>query len=129
MIKMETIILLLGIMILAYGGMLLLYYRSRMLEREKKVSDFMLKGIMNFRRGNLDKALIFFNRAYEYSIENDDRNEMAEAMYNIGIIYKEKGENESAVEYLNGARDIYKELQDNEGSENAILAVHSIKDN
>ena len=121
------IITLLGAMCLAYGGMLLLYYRLRATEKRKELSQLMLNGIKNMRRGNLDKALIYLNRAYEYSIETDNREEMADVLYNIGIIYKEKGEMDNAMEYLNGAQSIYNELQDNDGIERAILATRSIQ--
>ncbi len=121
------IITLLGAMVLAYGGMLLLYYRLRKGERRKEMSNLFLNGIKSMRRGNLDKALIYFNRAYEYSIETNDREEMADALYNIGIIYKEKGEMNNAMEYLSCAQDIYDELQDNDGSEKTTLATSSIR--
>ncbi len=126
MIKMD-IITLLGAIGLAYGGMLLLYYRLRKNERRKKMSNLFLNGIKSMRRGNLDKALIYFDRAYEYSIETDDREEMADALYNIGIIYKEKGEIDNAMEYLNSAQDIYDELLDSDGIEKTVLATRSIR--
>ena len=126
MIKMD-IITLLGAMCLAYGGMLILYYRLRTTEKRKELSQLMLNGIKSMSRGNLNKALIYFDKAYEYSIETDNREEMADALYNIGIIYKEKGEINSAMEYLNNAQNIYDELQDNDGSKKAILATRSIR--
>ena len=125
MIKMDVITLL-GAMCLAYGGMLILYYRLRTTEKRKELSQLMLNGIKSMRRGNLDKALIYFNKAYEYTIETDNREEMADALYNIGIIYKEKGEMDSAIEYLNGAQTVYNELQDEEGSKKVATASRSI---
>ncbi len=121
------IITLLGAIFLAYGGMLLLYYRLRTSEKRKELSQLMLTGIKSMRRGNLNKALIYFDKAYEYSIETDNREEMADALYNMGIIYKEKGEMDNAIEYLNSAQSIYDELQDTDGSEKAILATRSIR--
>ncbi len=126
MVKMDIIILL-GAVGLAYGGMLLLYYRLRKNERQRTMSNLFLSGIKSMRRGNLDKALIYFDRAYEYSIETNDREEMADALYNMGIIYKEKGEMNNAREYLSSAQDIYDELMDKEGSEKAILATRSTR--
>ena len=125
MIKMDVVTLL-GAMCLAYGGMLILYYRLRTTEKRKELSQLMLNGIKSMRRGNLDKALIYFDKAYEYTIETDNREEMADALYNIGIIYKEKGEIESAIEYLNGAQTVYNELQDEEGSKKVATASRSI---
>ena len=126
MIKMDTTILL-GAIGLAYGGMLLLYYRLNRKEKQNKVSSSMLKGITSMRRGNLDKALIYFDKAYNYSTQTDNREEMADALYNMGNIYKEKNEIGNAVKYLSGAHGIYEELQDNEGREKVINAMHSIR--
>lgn len=121
------IITLLGAICLAYGGMLLLYYRMRTTEKRKELSQLMLTGIKSMRRGNLDKALIYFDKAYEYAIETGNREEMADALYNMGIIYKEKGEMNNAIKYLNSAQSIYDELQDDEGSEKVTIATHSIR--
>ena len=125
MIKMDVVTLL-GAMCLAYGGMLILYYRLRTTEKRKELSQLMLNGIKSMRRGNLDKALIYFDKAYEYTIETDNREEMADALYNMGIIYKEKGEIDSAIEYLNGAQTVYDELQDEDGSKKVATATSSI---
>ncbi|WP_424354389.1 tetratricopeptide repeat protein [Methanobacterium sp. MBAC-LM] len=121
------IITLLGAMCLAYGGMLILYYRLRTTEKRKELSYLMLNGIKSMRRGNLDKALIYFDRAYEYTIETGNREEMADALYNMGIIYKEKGEMGSAMEYLNSALSVYDELQDKDGSKKVTVATRSIR--
>jgi tetratricopeptide (TPR) repeat protein len=126
MIKMDIITLIVAIA-LAYGGMLLLYYRLRTNEKKKEMSNLMLNGIKSMRRGNLDKALIYFNRAYKYSIETNDKDEMADSLYSMGIIYKEKGEMDNAIEYLNSAHGVYEELKDTEGSKKTILATRSIR--
>ena len=121
------IITLLGAICLAYGGMLILYYRLRTTEKRKELSQLMLNGIKNMRRGNLDKALIYFDKAYEYTIETNNREEMADALYYMGIIYKEKGEMNSAMEYLNSAQGVYDELQDKDGSKKVTAATQSIR--
>jgi len=126
MIKMDIITLLVAVC-LAYGGMLILYYRLRTNEKKKELSHLMLNGIKSMRRGNLDKALIYLDRAYEYSIETGNREEMADALYNIGIIYKEKGEMDNARDYLDSAQGIYEELQDIDGSKKTVLATRSIR--
>lgn len=128
MIKMDAIILL-GAIGLAYGGMLLIYYRSNLKEKEKRTSTLMFNGVMNLRRGNLDKALVYFNRFYENSIEKDDYEEMAEAMYHIGLVYKEKGKNKKAMRYFNGANELYGQLEDKEGFEKTTNTIRSITDN
>ena len=121
------IITLLGAICLAYGGMLILYYKLRTTEKRKELSQLMLNGIKSMRRGNLDKALIYFDKAYEYTIETNNREEMADALYNMGIIYKEKGEMISAMEYLNSAQSVYDELQDRDGSKKVTAATQSIR--
>lgn len=126
MVKMD-IITLLGAMCLAYGGMLILYYRLRTTEKRKELSYLMLNGIKSMRRGNLDKALIYLDKAYGYAIETGNREEMADALYNIGIIYKEKGEMDSAREYLNSAQSVYDEIQDKDGSKKVTVATRSIR--
>jgi tetratricopeptide (TPR) repeat protein len=126
MIKMDVITLL-GAMCLAYGGILVLYYRLRTTEKRKELSQLMLTGIKSMRRGNLDKALVYFDKAYEYAIETGNMEEMADALYNMGIIYKEKGEMDSAIEYLNSAQSAYDELQDNDGSKKVTVATRSIR--
>lgn len=120
------IITLLGAMCFAYGGMLLLYYRLRTTEKRNKLSQLMLTGIKSMHRGNLNKALLYFDKAYEYSIKTDNMEEMADALYNMGIIYKEKGEMDNAMEYLDSAQSIYDELQDIDGSKKVTLATRSM---
>lgn len=125
MIKMDTITIL-GAIVLAYAGMLLIYYRSNLKEKEKKASSLMFNGVMNLRRGNFDKALFYFNKVYENSIENDDYEEMAEAMYHIGLVYKEKGKNKKAIRYFNSANELYGQLDDNEGTEKTTNAIYEL---
>ena len=126
MIKMDIIVLL-GAMALAYGGMLILYYRLHAKEKQKKTFSLMLNRIKSMRRGNLDKALIYFDKAYEYSVEANNKEEMADALYHMGNIYKEKGENDNAMKHFNSAFDVYNELQDTDGSEKTMLAARSIR--
>ena len=128
MIKMDTITIL-GAILLAYGGMLLIYYRSNLKEKGKKTSSLMFNGVMSMRRGNFDKALLYFNSVYENSIENENYEEMAEAMYHIGLVYKEKGKNKKAMRYFNGANELYDQLENNEGTEKIKSAIESISFN
>ena len=59
MVKMDTLILL-GAMLLAYGGIILLYYRMRANERKNQISNLMVKGTMSMRRGNSRTIIILF---------------------------------------------------------------------
>ncbi|MDI6724407.1 MAG: tetratricopeptide repeat protein [Methanobacterium sp.] len=121
------LITVLGAMALAYGAMLVIYYRSRSTEKHQKTSDLMLKGIRSMRHGNLDKALIYFNKAYEYCMETDNIEETAEALYNIGLIYKEKDDIENAIKYLKSADEIYYQLRDRDGKQKVKSAIISIR--
>ncbi len=121
------VITILGAVILAYGGMLVVYYRSRSTERKEKTSDLMLNGIKSMRRGNLDKALIYFNGAYEYCMKNDNMENNVEILYYIGLIYKEKGDIENAIQYLKAANEIYFQLNDTEGAKKVKAAIISIR--
>ena len=125
------IITLLGAMALAYGGMLAIYYRFLSTEKEEKTSHLMLKGIRSMRSGNMDRALIYFETVYKYSKETNNLNGAAEALYNIGLIYKEKRDTDKAVEYLKSADKLYLKLKDIEGNEKvkaAIVSIRSLKD-
>lgn len=61
MIKMD-VFMLLGAILLAYGGIILVYYRLHVNERKNRISNLMLKGTMNMRLGNLERALIILIR-------------------------------------------------------------------
>jgi len=112
MIKMDLIILLSAIF-LAYGGIILLYYRLRAKERKNRISEYMLKGTRSTHRGNPEKALFYFNRAYEYSINTKNIIYAAEALYNMGYIYKEKGDISTAMKYWKESDDLYMEINEN----------------
>lgn len=126
MIKMDALILL-GAMFLAYGGIILLYHRIRANERKTKISNFMLKGTMNMRQNNPERALIYFNRAYEYSININNKANAAEALYNIGHIYGEEGKISTAMKYWKQAEILYHEINDNEGNKKIKAALKLIK--
>ncbi|MGB9936444.1 MAG: tetratricopeptide repeat protein [Methanobacterium sp.] len=119
--------ILLGAMLLAYGGIILVYYRLRAKEQESKISNFMLKGIMSMRRGNLDKSLFYFNNAYECSINTDDIGDAAEALYYAGKIYSEQGEIDTALECWENADSLYLEINNTEGIEKIQNAIKSVR--
>jgi tetratricopeptide (TPR) repeat protein len=114
MIKMDTLMIF-GAMFLAYGGLFLLYYRMRAKERNNRISNLMFNGTMSMRRGNLERALFYFNRAYEYSIDKENLNSAAEALYNMGNVYKENGDISNAMKYWNESDSLYMEI-DNKGN-------------
>ncbi len=124
------VITVLGAMILAYGGVLAVYYRLLSTEKKKKTSDLMLKGIRSMRSGNLDRALIYFETAYTYCMETDKTDGAAEALYYSGLIYREKGDIDGAVQYLKSADKLYFQLKDIEGNKkvkDAIISIRSLK--
>lgn len=99
----------------------------RLDETKSKISNLMLKGTMNMRRGNLNRALFYFNDAYEYSIDKKNKTVAAEALYNIGRIYADQGEFEAAREYWNQANLLYIEAKDARGSNSVKRALNSIE--
>ncbi|HML04919.1 MAG TPA: hypothetical protein VK426_03995 [Methanobacterium sp.] len=107
------LIILLSAIFLAYGGIILLYYRLRAKERKNRISEYMLKGTRSTHRGNPEKALFYFNRAYEYSINTKNIIYAAEALYNMGYIYKEKGDISTAMKYWKESDDLYMEINEN----------------
>jgi hypothetical protein len=124
---MDMIILIVGAMFLAYAGMLFLYYNIRSKEKKKKISKLMLDGVMNLRRGAFDKAITYFKIAYEYSEEINDYQNMAESIYYLGLICKEKEDIENAVYFFQEASTLYGEVEDYDGRDKAFNAVNSLK--
>ncbi len=121
------IVVLVGIMGFVYGAMIFAYYYIRVSEKQERISTIMMDGITSMHRGNLDKALICFDKAYRYSFDVDDKEQMATALYNIGIIYKKQGEIDKALRYLEEASRTYTKIQDREGRTRAMLAIDSIR--
>lgn len=120
------VLILLGAIFLAYGGIILLYYRVRAKERRNRISNFMLKGTMSMRRGNLERALLYFNRAYEYSYDKENMAGAAEALYNMGHVYKENGDISTAMKYWKESDKLYLEINDIKGNKRIKIALNSI---
>ena len=126
MIKMDELVLP-GVMFLAYGGVILVYYRIRANERKTKVSNFMLKGTVSMRRGNLERALFYFNRAYEYSLDDENIADAADALYSMGNIYKESGDINTAIKCWENSDHLYTKINDVNGNKKIKNALKSFK--
>ncbi|MGZ7048748.1 MAG: hypothetical protein ACXVHS_00015 [Methanobacterium sp.] len=122
------IFIILGAILLAYGGIILIYLKMRAKERRVKVSNLLHKATLSMRRGNKERALIYFNSAYEYSINGDNKADAAEALYNMGYIYNEEGKIDVAIEYWNHANDLFDEINDKQGNKKIKEALKSIND-
>ncbi len=70
----------------------------------------MLKGTRSTHRGNPERALFYFNRAYEYSINTKNIVYAAEALYNMGYIHKENGDLSTAMKYWKESDDLYMKI-------------------
>ena len=116
-----------GAMLLAYAGMIILYYHLRSQERQKKISKLMMDGVMSLRRGVYDKAATYFKIAYEYSEEINDHQHMADALYNMGLVCKEQGDNDNAVYFFHEASKLYEGVEDYNGKDKAHNALDSLK--
>lgn len=121
------IFVILGAIALAYAGMLVIYYNLHKKEKKKRLSDLMFLGTTSMRRGNLEKALIYFHKAYEYSIEVDDKEHMGDSLYNIGLILKKQGRMNEALEFMEEALNIYKEIEDEEKSKKIMKVTQSLR--
>lgn len=124
---MDMLILIVFAMLLAYVGMLMVYYNLRSKERKKKISKLMFEGVTSLRRGVYDKAATYFKVAYEYSEEIKDYKNMAEALYNIGLVCKEQKDADNAVYFFQESSKIYGEIEDYGGRDRALKAADSIK--
>ncbi|MGZ7044457.1 MAG: hypothetical protein ACXVHM_07675, partial [Methanobacterium sp.] len=69
---------------------------------------------------------IYFNSAYEYSINGDNKADAAEALYNMGYIYNEEGKIDEVIEYWNHANDLFDEINDKQGNNKIKEALKSI---
>jgi hypothetical protein len=126
-LKMDMIFLVVGAMFLAYAGMIMLYYNIRSKEKKKRISKFMLDGVMSLRRGSNDKATTYFKIAYEYSEEINDYQNMAEAIYYMGLICKENEDIENAVYFFQEASNMYMKIEDYDGRYKALKAADSLE--
>jgi len=121
------IFVILGAIALAYAGMLVIYYNLQKKEKKKRLSNLMFHGTTSMRRGNLEKALIYFHKVYEYSIEFDDKEHMGDSLYNIGLILKKQGRMNEALEFMEEALNIYKEIEDEEKSKKIMRVTQSLR--
>ena len=126
---MEMIYLIVGAMFLAYAGMLMLYYNVHSKERKNKPSKLISKGVMSLRRGVYEKAYAYFKIAYEYSEKINDYHNMAEALYHIGLVYKEQDDVENARYFFEEAFKIFNEYNEERGidkTQNSLNYLESL---
>ncbi|OPX60114.1 MAG: hypothetical protein A4E25_00753 [Methanobacterium sp. PtaB.Bin024] len=121
------VILIAGAMFLAYAGLIFLYYRLRLKEKEKRISKLMLEGVMSLRRGGYNKAATCFKIAYEYSQEIDDYQNMAEAIYHVGLTCEKQEDKDNALYFFQEASKMYEQIEDYSGRDRAFEAANSIK--
>lgn len=128
-VEMEMIYLIVGAMFLAYAGMLILYYNIHSKERKNKPSKLISKGVMSLRRGVYEKAYAYFKIAYEYSEKINDYHNMAEALYHIGLVYKEQDDVENARYFFEEAFKIFNEYNEEKGidkTQNSLNYLESL---
>jgi len=128
-VEMEMIYLIVGAMFLAYAGMLMLYYNVHSKERKNKPSKLITKGVMSLRRGVYEKAYAYFKIAYEYSEKINDYHNMAEALYHIGLVYKEQDDVENARYFFEEAFKIFNEYNEERGidkTQNSLNYLESL---
>ena len=70
--------------------------------------NFLIKlGNVEYTTGNLLKALTYFNEALKQAKSTEDFITMATCLGNIGLIYSDKGESDTALKYLEDALKIH----------------------
>ena len=114
-------------MFLAYAGVIMLYYNIRSKETNKRIDKFMFDGVMSFRRGQYEQSTTYFKIAYEYAEIAKDYQNMAEAIYYLGLICQANEDIENAAYFLQEATNMYVEIEDYNGSNKALDAVASLK--
>ncbi len=77
-----------------------------------KAKTWNIIGLVYADLGNYDKALEFYNKAYETHSALGDSAEMASVTGNIGIIYRKLGNYTMALEFYNKALKTHSELGD-----------------
>ena len=80
--------------------------------KKKKLDVIMAMGDNCYLRGEWDEALDYYNRAIELSEEVGDERVKAEALRNIGMIYKNRNEWDNAVSYLTRGMEISEKITD-----------------
>ena len=65
------------------------------------VNTYQLRGEAGFFGPSIDTSLYWYQKAYDYSNKNDDKNELAYCASSLGSIYSEKGDYLKAYEYYN----------------------------
>lgn len=123
---MDMILLIAAAMFLAYAGIIMLYYNIRTKEKDKRISKLMFEGVMSFRRGVYDKATTYFKIAYECAEDANDYQNMADAIYYMGLICKENEDYENAVYFFHEASSIYGGIEDFDGRDKSLEAVDSL---
>ncbi|MBM4240748.1 MAG: tetratricopeptide repeat protein [Euryarchaeota archaeon] len=121
------VIIILGIMGLIYVLMLVMYHYQRISKKKKTTSNLMLTGIRSTRQGNYEKALIYFYKAYENSVKDDDKERMADALYNMGLVYKHQDKTDKAKLFFEKALKLYEETQNEDGKRETIQATESLR--
>ncbi len=70
-------------------------------------SDYNMVGELYMAMDNLAEAEKYFNQSVSASLEIDAQPELAYAYYNLGLLYKERGQRNKMREYLRLAQEIY----------------------
>ncbi len=94
--------------------------------REAKADTYHNLGILYYIRGEVDKAVEFYNKSLKDRKEIGDKNGLAMTYVNLGIIYKNKGDFKKAIELYNEGLAIRKEIGDKKGMASAYHNIGSV---
>ncbi|MCY3414782.1 MAG: tetratricopeptide repeat protein [Candidatus Heimdallarchaeota archaeon] len=74
-----------------------------------------IKGIINFRYGNMENALSEYNQSINLSREINYRKDEARTLFNMASLYDQKGDSATALSYFTKALEIFNDIQFYEG--------------
>jgi tetratricopeptide (TPR) repeat protein len=76
--------------------------------------------------GTLDKALLYFQKDYELSVENGDKVDVATTLYGMSNVYEKKGDFEKAIDVMRRGMEMHKETGDASGEAVACVNLAGI---
>jgi tetratricopeptide (TPR) repeat protein len=81
----------------------------------KKSEEQQKKGIEAFKVGDYEEAKAYFEGALEAATAENDRKKMAEALNDLGVVYRELDDIDNALQVLEQALQHYQDMDDERG--------------
>ncbi|MHA2362596.1 MAG: tetratricopeptide repeat protein [Candidatus Hodarchaeales archaeon] len=94
--------------------------------KEREALILYQKGKINWKKGKLDQALVFIQKSLEQREGLENKQDIAETLNFIGVIYFEKGNLEQALQYYKDSLARYQELENKTGIANTLFNIGNI---